>query len=74
MNGYHTEQDREDGLTTVVCDTCQARTLAGKRFVHIDGCAEGLYTPPTRKFRAVQRMITFQVYAEVQPDGTLIIP
>lgn len=74
MNGYHTKQDREDGLTTVVCDTCQARNLAGKRFIHVEGCIEGAYKPPRRQFKAVKRTITYDIYAEVQPDGTLIIP
>lgn len=74
MNRYHTEQDREDGLTTVVCDVCGARHLAGTRFIYKEECAESRYVPPKRKFKAVKRTITYDIYAEVQPDGTLIIP
>lgn len=74
MNGYHTEQDRDDGLTTVVCDTCGARNLAGERLAHREGCVESLYERPKRKFKPVRRIITYDLAAEVQEDGTLIIP
>lgn len=73
MNGYYTIL-KPDGLTTIICDTCKASAPAGVRFIHRQGCEKAAETVPRRRFKEIQRVITYPIAAEVGENGALIIP
>ena len=71
---YRTVLNSDTGLTTVVCNLCEARAIAGAKFTHDPNCAEFTAKRSPRRFTEITRTITFKIAAEVMPDGTVVIP
>lgn len=73
---YTTEQDWDSGLTWVVCTLCKSRAYAGKLLTHLQTCSE--YTTGVqarkRKITEITKTITFKVAAEIDENGSVIIP
>lgn len=74
MNGYHTELDYDSGLTYIVCDECGRGYLAGTKPIHNANCSRVNEQRPKRREVSIRRIISYQVYGQLDENGAVIIP
>ncbi len=74
MNAYRTELDWDSGLTEVLCNTCQARAVAGALFTHQPGCPEICITRPRRRIIEITKIIHFKVACTFDENGVVVVP
>ena len=70
---YRTVLNWETGLTIVVCNSCEARSIAGRGFTHNEGCPE-IGPRPKQRITEITKIYTFKVACEIAADGTVIMP
>lgn len=67
---YRTVLEWESGYTVIICNYCNGRDLQ-----HEVNCRERCDSKTLRrKFKPIRRVITYQMYAEVDEKGTVILP